>query len=170
MKRSPKTRYWIHAALTAALYAALSYLNQILVPGSAVGPVQFRAAEALCVLTLFTPAAVPGVTAGCLLFNVSSAGVLPADFLVGTLATALSALCMRGLRNRTVRGYPLWSMLMPVLFNGLIVGGELSVYMGGAFGLNVLTVALGELTVMLTLGSLLYWVLKKRGLDETLFS
>jgi uncharacterized membrane protein len=49
------------------------------------------------------------------------------------------------------------------------VGWELSVYIGGAFWLNALYVAIGEAAVLLTLGSLLYYALRKRDLGRLLF-
>ena len=72
-----KSRFLAHGALIAALYVALTYLQNALIPGSASWAIQFRASEALCVLALFTPAAIPGLTVGCVLFNLSYAGALP---------------------------------------------------------------------------------------------
>ena len=66
-----KTRNITHAALIGAMYFALTHLQNLLVPNSATWAIQFRASEALCVLALFTPAAIPGLTIGCLLFNLS---------------------------------------------------------------------------------------------------
>ena len=82
-----KSRFLAHGALIGALYVALTYLQNFLIPGSASWAIQFRASEAMCVLALFTPAAIPGLTLGCMLFNISFAGALPLDFLVGSLAT-----------------------------------------------------------------------------------
>lgn len=165
-----KIRNMTHSALLASLYVALTYLQNALLPGSASWAIQFRASEALCVLALFTPAAIPGMTIGCLLFNISFAGALPLDWLVGTAASFLSTLAMWLTRKWTVKGYPLFAMLMPALFNALIVGWELSVYIGGGFWLNALYVAIGEAVVLLSLGSLLYYVLKRRHLDTRLFA
>ena len=72
-----------HGALIAALYVTLTYAQNFLLPGTASQAIQFRASEALCVLALFTPAAIPGLTVGCLLFNISN-GALPLDFAVQT--------------------------------------------------------------------------------------
>ena len=83
MKR--KTHSITHAAIIAAMYFALTHLQNLLIPNSATWAIQFRASEALCVLSFFTPAAVPGLTIGCLLFNISFAGALPLDFAVGAL-------------------------------------------------------------------------------------
>ena len=163
MKRN---RFLTHSALIAAVYAALCYLQNFLVPNSASWVIQFRAAEALCVLALFTPAAIPGLTVGCFLFNIGFAGALPLDFLVGSLASFLAAAGRYALRNVKIKDYPLPAMLLPAVSNALLVGWELTVYIGGGFWLNALYVALGELGVLLTLGWALYAVLKKRPLRQ----
>lgn len=162
-------RLLTHSALLASMYVALTYLQNSLIPDSTTWAIQFRASEALCVLALFTPAAIPGLTVGCLLFNISYAGALPLDFLVGSGASFLSVLTMRLTRKWTVLGYPIVSMLMPAFWNALLVGWELSVYIGGGFWLNALYVAIGEGAVLLTLGSLLYDTLRSRGLGQRLF-
>ena len=164
-----KSRLLAHGALMGALYVVLTHFQNILIPGSATWAIQFRVSEALCVLAVFTPAAIPGLTLGCLLFNLSYAGALPLDFLVGSAATAIATALMYGLRRVTVRGYPWLSMLMPAAVNALLVGWELTVYVGGGFWLNGLYVAIGEAAVLLTLGSALFAAMKARGLDRTLF-
>ena len=166
---SKKTRILTHAALIAALYVALTYLQNALVPNSATWAIQFRASEALCVLSLLTPAAVPGLTIGCLLFNVSYAGALPLDWVVGPLASFLATMAMWKGRRQTLGGLPLLALMMPALFNGLLVGWELTVYMGQAFWLNAVYVAIGEAAVLLTLGAALYFALKRRKMDVRLF-
>lgn len=164
-----RTRYLAHAAIIAALYAVLTHLQNMLVPNSASFMNQFRLSEALCVLAFFTPAAIPGLTLGCLIFNLTSAGTLPLDFLVGSVATALAAGGMRALRRTTIHGYPLPGLLMPALTNALLVGWELSVYIGGAFWLNAVSVAFGEAVVMLLPGAALYFALKARHLEQRIF-
>ena len=151
-----KVKFLTRAAVLAALYAALTHLQNILLPGSANMAIQFRASEAMCVLAFFTPAAIPGLSLGCLLFNLTSGAALPLDFLVGTAATALSVGAMWLTRRWTLKGYPLFGMLMPALFNAVLVGWELTVYIGGGFFLNALYVAIGEAAVLLSLGSVLY--------------
>lgn len=165
------TQYLTQAAIIAALYAVLTHLQNLLLPGSASWAVQMRLSEALTVLAFFTPAAIPGLAIGCLVFNISYAAALPLDFLVGTLATYLAAQCMWLTRKMTVKGLPVVGLLMPALFNALLVGWELTVYIGElSFAVNALSVALGELAVVLVAGSLLYTALRNRGLDRRLFS
>ncbi len=159
--KDKQIRYVTYAAVIAAMYTALTYLQNILLPGTASMAIQMRASEALCVLAFFTPAAIPGLSVGCLLFNITFAGSLPLDFLVGTLASFLAAAGMWLTRKMTVKGYPIWGMLMPALTNSLLVGWELTVYVGGAFPINALYVALGECAVLLTIGTALYYALRR---------
>lgn len=165
-----KTKYVTQAAVIAALYAVLTHLQNFLLPGSTTWAIQMRISEAMTVLAFFTPAAIPGLSLGCLLFNLTYAGTLPLDFLVGTLATFLAALVMWKLRNVKTFHLPLLGLLMPALTNAFLVGWELTVYIGGGFALNAVYVALGELAVVLVLGSLLYTAISRRnmaGLLET---
>jgi len=164
-----KARRLAHAAIIAALYAVLTHMQNILLPGSASMAIQFRISEALCILAFFTPAAIYGLAVGCLVFNITSAAALPLDFLVGSLATLMACWYMWHTRKLTVKGYPLVGMLMPALFNAILVGWELTVYIGGGFLLNAVYVAIGEAAVLLTLGSALYMAMKKRRLDQRLF-
>ena len=167
---SKNTRYLAHAAIIAALYAVLTHLQNLLLPGSATWAIQMRMSEALCVLAFFTPAAVPGLTIGCLLFNITFAAALPLDFVIGSAATLIAAEVMWLTRKITVKGYPLLGMLMPAMATAVLVGWELTVYIGGGFFLNAVYVAIGEAVVLLVPGSLLYWAIKKRGLVSKLFT
>ena len=164
-------RQMVRAALIAGLYVVLTHMQNMLIPDSATWAIQFRASEALCILAFFTPAAAWGLAAGCMIFNLTYAGALPLDFLVGTLATYGAAKVMWWTRNRKVRNYPLFGMLMPALFNGILVGWELAVLLGlpGGFWLNAAYVAIGEVAVLLTLGSAVYFALRSRHLDKRMF-
>ena len=165
-----RSRFLAHSAIIAALYTVLCHLQNLIFPDSASMAIQFRGAEALCVLAFFTPAAIPGLGLGCLLFNLSFAGALPLDFLVGTLASILAAGSMRLTRSLQWRRLPVLGLLLPGIFNALLVGWELSFYIGGGFWLNALCVAIGEWAVLLSLGTVLYSGIRKRGLDVKLFS
>lgn len=164
-----KTKLLAHGALIAALYVVLTHLQNIIAPESASMAIQFRLSESLCVLALFTPAAVWGLTVGCFLFNLTFMAALPLDILAGSLATLLATTAMYLLRKHTVKGYPLMAMLMPALFNALLVGWELSVYIGGGFWFNAVCVAIGELTVLLLPGTALYYVIRRRNLQNKIF-
>ena len=165
------TRFLAHSAIFAALYAALTYAQYLLWPGSTSMAIQVRISEALCVFAFFTPAAIPGLSLGCLLFNLTFAGTLPMDWLVGTLATLIAVEGMWLTRKVTLKGYPLFGMLLPALTNAILVGWELTFYIGEAsFWYNALFVALGELIALLVLGSILFYALRARGLDQKLFA
>ena len=160
-----RIRRLTHAAIIAALYAVMTHLQNIILPGSASWAIQCRISEMLCALALFTPAAIPGLTIGCLLFNITFAAALPLDFLLGSLATALAATAIWKLRR-----HPLVALTMPALTNAILVGWELTIYIGGGFFINALYVAIGELIVMMTLGLLFYTVMKRRNLGKILFA
>ena len=153
-------RLLTHGALIAALYVVLSHLQNVLLPGSTTQMIQFRVSEALCVMALFTPAAIPGLTLGCLLFNVVS-GAGPWDFVIGTAASCFAAVAMFATRKITVKGYPALSMLMPAVCNGFMVGPMLAYFFGGGLWLNIGCVALGEIGVLFTLGTVLFYSLRK---------
>ena len=165
-----KTKNLTHAAIIGAMYFALTHLQNFLVPNSATWTIQFRASEALCVLALFTPAAVPGLTIGCLLFNLSFAGALPLDWLVGSFATYLACGSMR-----LLRGMPRIALAMPALFNAILVGWELTIFLGetgftmAAFWVSAVQVAIGELAVLYTLGWLLHRTMTRTGMARRIF-
>ncbi len=164
-----KTRKLAHGAILAALYVVLTHLQNLILPGSASWAIQLRLSEALCILACFTPAAIPGLTVGCALFNLTFAPALPLDALVGSLATLLATLCLWRTRHITFHGFPLLGVLLAALFNGLIVGWELTVYIGGGFYANTLCVALGELAVLLTAGFGLHYLMRARHMVRRLF-
>ena len=178
MKRK-STLYIVQGALIAAIYATMTILQNVLIPGSASMPVQFRISEVLTVLALYTPAAIPGLTIGCVIANISSLSVLgPYDLIFGSLATLFAALSMYALRNVRLFKLPVLAALMPALFNGLLVGFEIDFFfMNNALAFNFVDfliqgglVALGELAVLFVLGLPLTRVIELNGLDKKLFS
>ena len=164
-----QSRFVVYAALIGAMYAALTHLQNLLLPGSASWAIQFRASEALCILAFFTPAAIPGLTVGCFVFNLTYAGAIPLDPVVGSLATLLAAAAMYGLRNLKTMELPLLGLAMPAVTNAVLVGWELTFYFGDGFLINAFYVAFGELAVLYTLGTILYAAVKRRRLDVRLF-
>lgn len=83
--------YLAQAGMIAAIYAALTYLAMAL--NLAYGSIQFRFSEALTILPIFTPAAVPGLAIGCLIGNLASP--YPLDLVFGTAASLIAALLTR---------------------------------------------------------------------------
>ena len=152
-------RFLTESAVIAALYAAATYLSAAF--SLAYGPVQFRLSEALTVLSTLTPAAIPGLTIGCIIGNISS----PMG-IWDVAATLLGAVTGRMLRNVQIKKLPVLSSLMPVIFNAVIVGLEivmLTPVEGGkltAFAISALEVGAGELVVCLVLGLPLYSALR----------
>ena len=140
------------AGMIAAIYAALTL---IFAPIS-FNAVQFRISEAMTVLPMLLPEAVPGLAVGCLVANILGGAALP-DVLGGTLATLIAAILTRMLRKK-----PVLAMASPVVINGLIVGPLVyfcyeykSIFSLGALSFTVFTVALGEAVVVAILGTLL---------------
>ncbi len=173
MDKHTSVRALATAGLIAALYSALS----MMVPPLSFGPLQCRPAEALTVLAVFTPAAVPGLTLGCALTNLvglslgaNVAGA--ADVLIGALATGLAALLSRRLRHRRVAGLPLWATLPPVVINALVVGTELSLLAPqptwGFWLTQVALVTVGQVVACVGGGLLLARALQASGWEKWL--
>lgn len=172
------------AGIIAALYAALTLLCLTLLQGLAWGPVQLRISEALTVFALFTPAAIPGLTIGCVLANLfgmalNGSGALGLlDVVFGSLATCLGAIWMWHFRSRK----PI-ALLGPVLMNAAIVAAYLPAILA-AFGFYTIpftsisltdswpvmyafgfvSIALGQAIVLYGLGWPLAKLLEKSGL------
>ena len=140
------------AAIIAALYTALTLL---LAPIS-YGSLQIRLSEALTVVPILLPEAVPALAVGCLLSNLLG-GCTISDIVFGTLATLLAAVCTRLLRSR-----PRLAISMPVLFNGVIVGAVVHYAYSPAIALPLcmLLVAAGEAAACFVLGPLLLRALR----------
>ena len=167
-----RSTYVAQAGMIAAVYCVCTLIAMLMLQGLAWGPVQFRISEALCVLALFTPAAVPGLTVGCVIANlvnmaISGMGALGLlDVVFGSLATLIGALfCRRFAENPKV------ALLGPVLANALIVPLYLplilqglgfytipftSISLDGAYIamylFGVISVGLGEAVVVYALG------------------
>ena len=152
-KISKKTAYITQAALIAALYTVLTMVAAGF--DLASGAIQVRFSEALTIMPFFTPAAIPGLTLGCLLSNILTGCVLP-DVIFGTLATLLGALGSCALRkNRFLCAIP------PIVSNALIIPFVLTYayHIPGGMPFFMLTVGLGELISCMGLGQLLLQVL-----------
>jgi len=148
----PKTHFSARRLTLAALIAAIYTTATLILPIPQYLGVQFRVAEAMTVLPFLFPEAIPGLAVGCFLANLLGSPIM-LDWIFGTLATLLAALWTRRMPN-------LWlAALPPVACNAVIVGAEIAwftVQNGGAFwtayGLNALTVGLGEAAACYILG------------------
>ena len=152
-KVTKKTAYITQAALIAAIYTVLTMIAAGF--DLASGAIQVRFSEALTIMPFFTPAAIPGLTLGCLLSNILTGCALP-DIIFGTLATLLGALGSYALRsNRFLCAIP------PIVSNALIIPFILTYayHIPGGIPLFMLTVGLGELISCMGLGQLLLQVL-----------
>lgn len=118
MKNSSVTKRLCRAGIIAALYTALTY---VFAP-FAFGPFQIRPAEALCLLALVYPEAVPALTIGCALSNLFSPFAIY-DVPIGSLTT-LAAAFITYLVGSKLKNTPLKVFLgglFPVLFNTFVI-------------------------------------------------
>lgn len=143
------------SAVIAALYAALTLL---LAPIS-YGPIQLRLSEALTLLPMVLPQAVPGLFVGCLIANLYT-GMLT-DIIFGSLATLLAAIGTYLLRKK-----PLLAAACPVVSNGVIVGLMLTATSNMPLLLTMGTVALGEIGAVI-IGMILLSGMKRARIDLT---
>lgn len=158
-KNASLTYYLTKAGIIAAVYAALTLLAYPI----SFGAIQLRPAEALTVLPMFFPEAVPGLFVGCIISNLLSPNIVALDVVFGSLATFGAAYVTSKLKSRWLAPIP------PALFNGVIVGIIITIsladYNSGSFGTmliyNMLTVGLGELAVCYILGVPLTYALDK---------
>jgi len=155
MKKNFSATSLVHGAFVATLYIVLTYLANAL--GLANGAIQIRFSEALCILPAFTPAAIWGLFAGCLISNTLTGCVL-IDVLLGSLATLIGAIGTRFLMK-----HPLLAVIPPIIANVLIIPPVLAyVYkFEGSIWYFALTVGIGEIISCGVLGLLLYKVLAK---------
>ena len=149
---SNKVKNLVKAGIIAALYVVLVVVFSY----SSFGPIQFRIAEMLTILPLFTPAAIPGLFIGCLLANVLGGAVF-LDIVFGSLATLVAAYMSYRLRKKE------WLVpVPPVLINAVVVGIILKFVYAEAGSVWVLmgSVFLGQMVSAYGLGMILMKALK----------
>ena len=162
-----KTLFITRSAIIAALYVVLTLISKAFgLDGSSA--VQIRISECLCVLPVYTAAAVPGVTVGCLIYNLFF-GVSIFDTIFGTLATLIGVLCTYYIKffrvNIRLAGIPTVianTLIIPPVLVFAIMGGDLS-----SMPYLMFTVALGEVLSCCVLGTVL--LLTLRGYRNMLF-
>ncbi len=153
-----RTLFLCQAALVAALYVVLTYVARLF--GLDSGVIQLRVSEALCILPIFMPAAIPGLYIGCLTANLLM-GAIWMDVLIGPIATLIGALGTYALRR-----YVWLAPLPPILANTLLIPPVLVVGYGATEALPflMLTVGIGEILSVYVCGIILYFAIKKRNL------
>ena len=141
------------SGIIAALYAALTLLLQPL----SYEAVQVRVSEALTLLPILTPAAIPGLTVGCFVANLiaSPAGWL--DWVFGTLATLIAAVATRKVRDNLYL-----AALMPVLSNAIILPFVFYFAYHEPLWMTILTIAAGEALACFVLGIPLVKALERK--------
>lgn len=155
-KNQQRVRYLTVSAMIAALYVVMTLVCAMF--GLSSGAIQLRISEALCALCFFTPAAIPGLSIGCLIANlITNANIL--DVVFGTLATFIGALGGYALRKHR------YLVTLPTLAANVIIVPLVIVYGFGvtdvALPLVALTVAVGEFISASVLGTGLLLVLEK---------
>ena len=158
------------SALVAALYAALTLALGFI----SYGPIQFRIAEALCVLPFFFPFSVWGLFIGCVIANLISP--YPLDIIVGSAATLLAAVCTMQIGRVARDSVPAKAIacIPPILIKAVFIGaliaysgaGEAEAF-AAVFALSGLHVGLGQMVVLYALGlPLLIYLPKSRVYDK----
>lgn len=160
-KNRKKTIFMVEASLIAALYVCTTFA----VSPISFGPLQFRISEALTVLPVLTPAAILGLTIGCIIANIGSPyGIV--DIIIGSTATLLAAIFSYLTKNICIKDLPLLSLIFPVIFNAVFVGLELSYLTLDGFYLKeilliMLSIAVTEAVVCYVIGLPIYIGLRK---------
>ena len=153
MRESNKKMYHLaHGAMIAAVYVALT----VAFAPISFGAIQFRVSEALCILPYFTPAAVPGLFAGCFLSNLMLGS--PWDMVFGSLATLIGSAGSWYLRRHK------WCVcLPPILSNAIIIPWVLRYAYGSPdlIPVAMVTVGIGEVLAVGVLGNVLMVTLER---------
>lgn len=145
-----KTKFLVQGAIIAALYATLT----IALAPISYGQIQVRIAEALTILPLFTPAAIPGLFVGVIIAN-SYGGLGMVDIVFGSLATLSAAYLTSKMPKKWLAPLP------PVLVNAVVVGFILNHVLGLPLLITMLWVGAGQLLACYGIGYPLLLALEK---------
>lgn len=151
--KNKKVLFITQAAMIAAVYVVLT----LVFAPFGFGQVQFRISEALTILPMFTPAAIPGLFVGCLLGNILAGSILP-DILFGSLATLIGAVGSYLLRKHRYL-VPLPPILANILIVPFILRYGYQILLPIPF--MMLTVGIGEVACCGILGLILMFALTK---------
>ena len=154
-----KTLFICRAAIIASMYVVLTFIASAL--GISSGVIQIRFSEMLCILPMFTTAAIPGLTVGCLCANLLVGGAIWQDVVFGTLATLIGAIGTYALRK-----FKWLAPLPPMLANTIIIPFVLAYgyKFEGGLPFFMLTVGIGEIISVYIFGLILYHSIKNKNL------
>ena len=158
---NPKTLFIAQAAIIAAIYVAITMIFSY----TSFGPIQLRFSEALTILPVFTPAAIPGLFIGAFLSN-TIGGLGPLDMIFGSLATLIAAILTYWIR----RCNEFLAPIPPIVVNALIIPFVLYYSLDElpyAIPFMMVTVGVGQILACGLLGTLLYLALRKH--RQTIF-
>ncbi len=152
-----KIKFTAKASMIAALYTVLTMISAML--GLSSGAIQVRLSEALCILPLYSPAAIPGLTLGCIISNLLCGGSLY-DIVFGSFATLLAATA-----TRTLKKIPYTASIPNIISNTVIIPFVL--ILSGFGGWNMLpyfalTVGVGEIVSCGIFGTALVFCFEHR--------
>lgn len=159
-KTRKMTLYVARGAIIAALYVVMTMLASAV--GLSSGVIQFRISEALCVMAVFLPEAVPGLFIGCLISNLMVPGVVIWDIIFGSAATLLGAIGARLMRKLPEK--LMWLSTLPTIISNMLIVPLVLIYAYGvpdSYGFLLLTVGIGEIVCAGFGGTGLYYLLKK---------
>ena len=154
------TLYVARGAIIAALYVVMTMLASAV--GLSSGVIQFRISEALCIMAVFLPEAVPGLFIGCLISNLMVPGAVIWDIIFGSVATLLGAVGARLMRKLPEKLR--WLSTLPTILSNMLIVPLVLIYAYGAtdsYGFLLLTVGIGEIVCAGFGGTGLYYLLKK---------
>lgn len=157
--KETNTRLITMGAAIAALYVVLTLIANAF--GLANYAIQVRFSEALTILPYFTPVAIPGLFAGCIISNILT-GAMPLDVIFGSLATLIGAIGTNILKKKLPKIKWL-APLPPIIANTIVVPFVLAyVYkFDGSIPYFMLTVGIGEVISCGILGMILLFSLEK---------
>ena len=138
------------AGIIAALYIAITLL---LAPIS-FGVIQLRVSEAMTVLPILFPEAIPGLFIGVFFAN-TVGGLGLVDMVGGSLVTLLAAYVTYRFRNSVI------AYLSPILFNAFLISIYLHSLFAWPYLWTVLSIGVSQTIVVFGLGYPLVQVLKK---------
>ena len=168
-----KNKKRIYFVTLNGMIAALYVVFTLPFANIAYGPIQFRLAEVLTVLPVFSAATIPGVSLGCFIANLINPNNLgPVDIIGGSIATLIAGYFswLIGKKNKPL------GIIPPIVFNGLIVGGYLpfllvdpgSTVTLQAIGISMLSVAGSEAVLLVVLGIPLIILISKTRIKDIL--